>query len=197
MPHLVRKSERLIVRPLILSDFMKWQEAHSSMQPPRNQWDRKKRTPEEVSQKVFRAILKNQKELREKDKFYDLAVFEKKSGKLVGTVAIMDVLRGLGQSAYLGYFLNNNFWGMGYGKESTLAIIDIGFRDLKLHRIEAGIEPTNRRSIMLARSIGLRKEGLKKRAVFLRNIWTDLVMYSATCEEFGFKWKGTAQTRLR
>lgn len=78
-----------------------------------------------------------------------------------------------------------------------MAIIDIAFRDVKLHRVEAGIEPTNRRSILLARSIGLRKEGLKKRAVFLRGMWNDLVMYSATCEDFGYKWQGIPQTRPR
>jgi ribosomal-protein-alanine N-acetyltransferase len=109
----------------------------------------------------------------------------------------MDVLRGLGQTAYLGYFINNPFWGKGYGKEAARAAIDIAFRDVKLHRIEAGIEPRNRRSIFLARSLGLRKEGLKKRAVFLRGKWNDLIMYSATCEEFGFKWKGVPKTRPR
>ena len=49
----------------------------------------------------------------------------------------------------------------------------------------------------LARSAGLRKEGLKKRAAFLRGKWIDLVVYAGTCEEFGFSWKGVAQTRLR
>ena len=109
----------------------------------------------------------------------------------------MDVLRGVGQSAYLGYFISNRFWGRGFGKEAVLAMIDIAFRDIKLHRIEAGIEPSNRRSILLVRSIGLRKEGLKRRAVFLRGYWNDLVMYSATCEEFGIKWKGLPKTRPR
>ncbi len=42
-----------------------------------------------------------------------------------------------------------------------------------------------------------RKEGLKKRAVFLRGKWVDLVIYSATCEEFGVKWKGVPKTRPR
>ena len=197
MSHLIRKTKRLIIRPLKLSDYNTWRTAYTTMLPPRNKWDRKNKGLDEITRQKFKAIITSQKELRDKDKFYDLAVFEKKSACLVGTLAIMDVLRGLGQSAYLGYFLNNRFWGKGYGKESTLAIIDIGFRDLKLHRLEAGIEPNNRRSIMLARSIGLRKEGLKKRAVFLRNIWTDLVMYSATSEEFGIKWRGSPQTRLR
>lgn len=42
-------------------------------------------------------------------------------------------------------------------------MIDIGFKDIKLHRIEAGIEPGNKRSIALAKSLKMRREGLKKR----------------------------------
>lgn len=195
MAKLVRKTERLVIRPLKSSDYKAWMLSNSSRLPPRNIYDRANR--EDVSPAIFRKILKSQKQNRDSDKFYDLAVFERESGRMVGNVSLMDVNRGLGQSSYLGYFLDNTHWGKGYGKEMVKAVIDIAFRDVKLHRIEAGIEPPNRRSIMLARSLGLRKEGLKKRAVFLRGKWQDLVMYSATCEEFGFKWKAKVATRLR
>lgn len=127
--------------------------------------------------------------MRDQDRFYVLGVFEKASGQQIGFVSVMDVLRGMGQQAYLGYFINNRFWGRGFGKEAVLAMIDIAFRDIGLHRVEAGIEPHNRRSIQLARSIGLRKEGFKKRAVYLDRQWRDLTMYSATCEDFGIKWR--------
>ncbi len=181
MPYLYRKTKDLIIRPLQLADYANWKTANTTMLPSKNRWDRKNKTPAEASLKNFKKIIKSQKNLRDQDKFYDLSVFEKKTGNHVGTVAAMDVLRGLGQSAYLGYFINNQFWGKGYGKQAVLALIDIAFKDLKLHRLEAGIEPTNRRSIFLA----------------LNNTWVDLVMYSATCEEFGFKWTFKPQTRLR
>jgi len=186
MAILTRKTKRLLVRPLSVSDYSTWKDTNLLLPAEKNKWDRKPKLPIEVTRSKFQKILSSQRKLRNADKFYDLAVFERASGQLIGTVAIMDVLRGLGQSAYLGYFINNPFWGKGFGKEAALAAIDIGFKDLKLHRLEAGIEPTNRRSIMMARSIGLRKEGLKKRAVYLRGEWVDLAMYSATCEDFGF-----------
>lgn len=195
MAHLIRKTKRLIIRPLTVSDYQAWKSANTSMPPPQNKWDRKNSALEDVTMSKFKRILRSQKALRDQDKFYDLAVFDRASGQQVGVAGIMDVLRGFGQSAYLGYFINNPYWGRGFGKEATLAVIDIAFRDVKLHRIEAGIEPSNRRSILLARSIGLRKEGLKKRALFLRDQWNDLVMYSATCEEFGVKWRGSPKTR--
>jgi [ribosomal protein S5]-alanine N-acetyltransferase len=197
MAHLIRKTKNLIIRPLNESDYETWFQAWTTMSPQKNKWDRSNKSESDLKRPQFRKILASQRKLRSDDTFFDLAVFETSSKKLVGTVAVMDVLRGVGQTAYLGYSINNQFWGRGYGKEATLACIDIAFRDLKLHRIEAGIEPTNRRSILLARSIGLRKEGLKKRAVYLRNVWVDLAIYSATCEEFGLTWKGSAQARPR
>ena len=86
---------------------------------------------------------------------------------------ILDIIRGPSQSAFLGYGLFNRHRGQGFGKEAVNAMIEIAFKDLNLHRIEAGIEPTSRRSILLARSLKLRKEGLKKRAVLLRGQWVD------------------------
>ena len=196
-PHLIRKTKRLIIRPMEISDFQSWKMYHTSMLPAQNKWDRTNKVDTEVTYARFKKIIQNQKNLRKEDKFYDLAIYEKVSGQQIGVVAAMDILRGLAHSAFLGYFIHNKFWGRGFGKEAVLAMIDISFRDIKLHRLEAGIEPSNRRSIFLARSLGFRKEGLKKRAVFLRNAWIDLVMYSATCEEFGFKWKSIPLTRLR
>ncbi len=195
MAYLLRKTKNLIVRPLRLSDYKVWKEAFLKTPLQRNPWDREPKKSSDLTHAEFKNILRNLKRLRDTDTFFDFAVFEKSSGAYVGSVAVMDLLRSISQSAYLGYFLINRFWGKGYGKEASLAAIDIAFRDLKLHRIEAGIEPQNRRSIFTARSMGLRKEGLKKRAIFKRGKWVDLVMYSATCEEFGIKWRGIPTLR--
>lgn len=197
MIKLERKTRRLIVRVLAQEDYRAWREAYLSILEPRNRWDRGSRSPDQLTPKRFREVLASQAKLRGSDQFFDLGVFHKATGALLGMVSLMDLQRGLGQSAYLGYTIFNRHWGQGYGKESVRAAIDIGFRDLGLHRVEAGIEPGNRRSILLARSLGLRKEGLKKRAVFLKGRWVDLVMYSATTEDFGIRWKGNAETRPR
>lgn len=43
----------------------------------------------------------------------------------------------------------------------------------------------------------LRREGIKRRAVYLRKEWRDLVMFSITCEERGAPWRGQTQARPR
>lgn len=195
--YLKRNTKRLIIRPLGASDYFPWKSAYENMLPHKNSWDRLSPKFEDLSRAKFSKLLRQQKKLRDADRFFDLAIFRKDTKEFIGLVSIMDVVRGLMQSCFIGYRIFNRHWAKGYGKEATAALIDIAFKDLKLHRVEAGIHPYNRRSIMLARSLGLRKEGLKKKAVFLEGKWMDLAMYSGTCEEFGVKWRGKINVRLR
>ena len=195
MKYLVRKTRQLVIRCLVLRDYECWKQAHLKMKNPQNTWDVGSWPARSLTKVEFKKIIRSQTEQRKKDKFYDLGIFDK-SGALVGGVSLMEVSRGISQTAYLGYSIFNNHWGQGYGKEAVQAMIEIAFEEIKLHRIEAGIEPTNKRSLKLARSLGMRREGLKKRALFLRNKWVDLVIYTLTSEDVGkryptknLKWK--------
>lgn len=156
------------------------------MSKAKNKWDNGPKSDAELTKEYFKKILNAQKDRRNNDQFYDLAVFNLE-GSLVGNVALMEVARGISHTAYLGYTISNNYWRLGYGKEAVRAIIDIGFKDIKLHRIEAGIEPGNIRSVKLAKSLGMRREGLKKKAIFLKGKWVDLIMYTLTTEDVGIK----------
>jgi [ribosomal protein S5]-alanine N-acetyltransferase len=195
MKRIFRKTKRLIIRPLELADYEIWHKALTTMDPPKNKWDKRNRSSKELKLSKYKKILATQKINRQEDRYYDCAVFERSSNKMVGIVNIMDVQRSISQNAYIGYAIFNPYWGQGYGKEAVRAMMEIGFKDLKIHRLEAGIEASNRRSILLARALGMRREGLKKRIVYLRKTWVDLVMYAATCEDFKIPWKGIAEPR--
>lgn len=184
------KTKRLYIRPYEAKDFEAWQRAYAGMHKAQNTWDLNPRDLKELTSSNFKKLLKAQKDQRAKETFYDFAVFLKDSGELIGTVALMDISRGVFQNAYLGYRIFNKHWNKGYGKEMVSASFRLAFKDLKLHRVEAGIDPKNRRSIFLARSVGMRKEGLKKKALYINNIWQDIGIYSLTCDEFGIKFRG-------
>ena len=185
---LVRKTPRLIIRPLELKDFEAWKIAHLLTSKSQNTWDMGPRPKNELTKAVFKKILKQRSEHRKKDLFYDLAVFLH-DGTLVGGTAAMEVARGISHTAFLGYYIFNPYWGNGYAKEAVREMIDIAFTDLKLHRFEAGIEPGNLPSIKVAKSLKMRREGLKKKAIFLRKTWVDLWMYTLTCEDLRYKFK--------
>lgn len=186
---LKREGKKVIVRPYQLSDYKAWVDAFTDRQvKPKNRWDIAGRDPKELTRSKFNQILKGQKSNREKDFFFDFGIFLR-DGTLVGGVSLMDISRQVFQNAYLGYRVFNPFWGMGYGKEGVSLAVDIAFRDLNLHRLEAGIEPKNFRSISLAQSVGMKKEGLSKKRLFLDGKWLDMEIWALTCEARGIQWK--------
>ncbi|HEX7673234.1 MAG TPA: GNAT family N-acetyltransferase [Bdellovibrio sp.] len=184
-----KKTKRLILRPLEIHDYENWVQAHSSMRPPQNEWDETNWITSELTQKKFKDHLKKHAQWRAQDHFYEFGVFRKDDGVLIGLVTLMDISRQIFQNAYLGYRIYNNHWGQGYATEACKGVLEIAFKDLKLHRVEAGISPTNKVSLRVAKSIGLRKEGLSRRRLFTNNGWSDMVLYAGTSEEFGIKFR--------
>ena len=186
---LERSFKNLTVRPLRTSDYRSWKRAYLGLQPKkRNSWDIPARSEDELTKDEFLRILKSQKENRDKDYFFDFGIFLK-DGSLVGGVALMDISRQVFQNAYLGYRIFNTHWGKGYGTIAVRLAIEIGFQDLNLHRIEAGIAPRNKRSIALAKSLGLRREGLSRKRLLIAGEWVDISIYAMTAEDFGVIWK--------
>jgi ribosomal-protein-alanine N-acetyltransferase len=142
-----------------------------------------------LTRSVFHRSVRRNQRWRKRDFLFQFAVFEKSSRNLVGEVSLMDVVREIFHNAYLGYRIFNTHWGRGFGKEAVNACIDIGFRRLRLHRIEAAIEPANKRSIALARSVGMRYEGLSRRRLNVRDEWRDMRIFALTVEDRGIKWR--------
>ncbi|WP_413288651.1 GNAT family N-acetyltransferase [Bdellovibrio sp. HCB337] len=180
----MRKTKRLILRPLELSDYENWRQTYSMLASPQNEWDEGPWKDSELTLAKFKALLKTEKSWRALEKFYVYGVFDRNDGVLLGEVRLMDISRGIFQNAYLGYRIFSHFWGQGYATEACRAVIDIAFKDLKLHRIEAAIEPHNKVSIKVAKKLGLRKEGLSSRRLQVRGKWKDMLVYAGTTEDF-------------
>jgi ribosomal-protein-alanine N-acetyltransferase len=189
MPKLFRKTKRLVIRPLLISDYKAWKSTLLSCLSKQNEWDHGPLDIQDLSQAKFKELLKGQASRRKADSYFEFGVFLNSTGELVGHVSIMDVSRRVFQNAYLGYRIYNNHWRKGYGKEAVSACIDIGFKEIKLHRIEAGIAPKNRRSILLAKSLKMRPEGKKLRCLLLQGKWQDILIYALTCEDLKIKYQ--------
>ncbi len=185
-----RNTKRLIIRPLTKDDFQAWKKYHLTKKDAQNKWDLPKIPSSEITKSNFLRIVRKRDLLMKDRRSFYLYVFEKKSNNLIGSISIMDIIYGVTASGYIGYSIHNQYWNKGYASESIVALIDIAFKDLELHRLEAGIERYNIRSIRLIKKLNFRKEGLKKEMVYLRGQWRDLLIYAATCDELGYKWKG-------
>lgn len=84
------------------------------------------------------------------------------SGSILGTFNISGVVRGYFQSAYLGYEVFCPYQGKGYMRKGLELLIKEAFENVRLHRLEANIQPENLASIRLVSAAGFVKEGYSK-----------------------------------
>jgi len=115
-------------------------------------------------------------------------VVHRELGTLVGTVEISSIVRGLFQSAFLGYYGFEPHLGKGLMKEGLTLTIDHAFEKLGLHRLEANIQPTNSRSIGLVKSLGFNREGYSPRYLKIAGRWRDHERWAILADE----WQGSA-----
>jgi [ribosomal protein S5]-alanine N-acetyltransferase len=102
-----------------------------------------------------------------------LLVCRRADGAVVGVVNVSEIVRAALQSAYLGYYAFRPYAGAGYLTEGLGLVLRHAFRRLKLHRLEANIQPANAASRRLARRLGFRKEGFSPRYLKVGGRWRD------------------------
>jgi len=102
------------------------------------------------------------------------------SGELVGVVNVSEIVRGNFHSAYLGYYALAPQHGQGLMAEGLHLVMDDAFRRLKLHRLEANIQPGNRASRALVRGLGFRREGYSPRYLKIAGRWRDHERWAIT-----------------
>lgn len=79
---------------------------------------------------------------------------------LIGSCGFYKWTRPDGRQAEMGYDLNPKYWRRGIMSEAMKAIINFGFEQMQLNRIEITIMPRNYASITLALKLGFKKEGI-------------------------------------
>lgn len=105
-------------------------------------------------------------------------------GGMAGVINLNEIVRGVFKNAYLGYYAFLPYAGGGYMSAGLLAVIRRAFGPLRLHRLEANIQPENRASIALVRRLGFRREGMSPRYLKIGGRWRDHERWAMTVEDF-------------
>jgi ribosomal-protein-alanine N-acetyltransferase len=111
-------------------------------------------------------------------------VCRKEDDAIAGVINISEIVRGLFQSAYLGYYGSFEHRGRGYMTEGLCLVLRHAFLKLKLHRVEANIQPQNERSIRLVKRCGFRYEGFSPRYLKIGGKWRDHERWALLIEEW-------------
>jgi [ribosomal protein S5]-alanine N-acetyltransferase len=110
-------------------------------------------------------------------------VVRRQSDEIVGVINLGSIIRGLLQGAYVGYYAFAPHAGEGLMREGMQLVLKHAFRKLKLHRLEANIQPGNHASIRLARSCGFVREGFSRRYLKVGGRWKDHERWAILAED--------------
>ena len=80
------------------------------------------------------------------------------------------------QRSEIGFALRQGRWSQGLGSEAVAAVIAFAFETLKLHLIEADVDPRNDRSLRLLERLGFRREGHLRERYYMNGERQDAVM---------------------
>lgn len=88
------------------------------------------------------------------------------------------------RTAEVWFKTHKDFWRMGYTTEALTKVLTFGFKQLKLHRIEAGCVVNNIASSTVLENVGFTKEGMKRKKLPIRGEWKDNFFYGILEEDF-------------
>jgi len=103
---------------------------------------------------------------------------------LLGSLELSQITRGRLQSAYLGFHIGAPFARQGYMRDALGLTLHYAFGQLRLHRLEANIQPENVASLALVERVGFRLEGYSPRYLKLGGRWRDHQRWAILAEEW-------------
>ena len=149
MPEII--SERLILRPVILSDASDvFEYSNRPMVGPNAGWKPHESLEETIE--VMKMIFIDQETI--------WGIVLKESGRMIGTIGLVaDPKRENPSAKMLGYAISDQHWGRGYMTEAAHSVIRYGFNQCSLELISAYCYPENTRSRRVIEKCGFAYEG--------------------------------------
>jgi [ribosomal protein S5]-alanine N-acetyltransferase len=114
---------------------------------------------------------------------YQLAITLRGEGRLIGNCGIR-MESADSRQANIGYEIAPGYWGESYATEAAQAMVEFGFRELRLHRIWARCVAENVASYRVLEKIGMRREGRLREEEWMQGRWWDTLVYGILDHEW-------------
>lgn len=105
-------------------------------------------------------------------------------GAILGQASLGEIIRGPLQQAFMGYWIAREHARRGLMREALPLVLRVAFSELRLHRVEANIQPHNAPSIRLALAVGFRREGFSPGYLQIQGVWSDHERWAMRSDEF-------------
>lgn len=119
-----------------------------------------------------------------RDDFIGFFICRKEDDAIVGVINVYNIVRYSFQNACLGYYIGAPFAGQGYMSEAIHIVLRTLFGELKLHRIEANIQPENKASRAIVKNAGFELEGYSARYLKIDGKWCDHERWALLAEDW-------------
>jgi [ribosomal protein S5]-alanine N-acetyltransferase len=176
---------RIMLRPLMATDFEAWSEVRQFNDEWLTPWE-PRRHPLQGDPINYRAAFVARCNARDRDRTADFAyafgVFVNQ--KVAGEINLNGIVRGAMQTGTIGYWIDQRHAGQGYTTEGVAVVLRFAFEELHLHRVEICIVPRNANSRRVVEKLGLRCEGLAERFLEINGVWEDHLRFAITVEEW-------------
>ena len=113
-----------------------------------------------------------------------LVVCHRLEQNIIGVFNLSQIVRRFFQSAYLAYYVDARYAGQGYMTEGLRLVLRHVFVYMRLHRLEANVQPENVRSINLLKRCGFNREGYSPRYLKIDNRWRDHERWAILAESW-------------
>jgi len=110
-------------------------------------------------------------------------VTDRESGRLVGH-ATLSGAQLLTRAATLTVMIGSEYVGSGYGTDAVRTLVDYGFREMGLNRIQLHVFAFNARARATYRKVGFKDEGVLRETAFHDGAFHDEVVMSMLAREW-------------
>lgn len=126
-----------------------------------------------------------------------LAVVLKRSRRHIGNVSLQKI-NFIDRSAELAIVIGEkDCWGKGYSKQVGRLLLEHAFLSLNLHRVHCGTTEENIPMQRLALYLGMKKEGVRRKAAFKENRYLDIWEYGILKPEYLKRFHGKTRPDSR
>ena len=171
----------VVLRPLRLRDERAWHALRSQNARWLDPWEATSPVPLAGPAPTFGQYLRSLRAEARRGQSLPFAIAYR--GRLAGRLTVAQITYGALRGASIGYWVGEEFAGLGITPTAVALATDHCFSVLGLHRMEINIRPENRPSLRVVEKLGFRDEGLRERFLHIAGSWTDHRTFALTAEE--------------
>lgn len=118
------------------------------------------------------------------DRSMMLAIRLKESNQIIGVIGLFDIQWTNGTATFFIGIGEDGYTGKGYGSEAIELMLDFGFHELNLYRIQLNVIAYNTAAINAYEKVGFIREGCFRELVFREGKRHDLYLYGLLRDEW-------------